>query len=127
MDERRIIQVGTPQEFFERPKTTFVGYFIGAPAINMFDASLSGKTGVSIEGHKFATMTDLSKVKSKNMTLGIRAEYLMLARKKTATSLQADIDRIEDCESYRLVTTRVDDMTIRVKVKRDANIPIGNV
>ena len=37
MDEGEIVQVGTPQELFERPMTTFVGYFIGAPAMNMFD------------------------------------------------------------------------------------------
>jgi len=127
MDEGRIVQVGTPQELFERPKTTFVGYFIGAPAMNMFDAALSGKTGVSIGAHKFATKTDLSKVKSTNVKLGIRAEYLTLARKKTANSLQADISRIEDFGNYRLVTTKVDDMTIRVKVKREADIPDGSL
>ena len=36
MDAGSIVQVGSPSELFERPKTTFVGYFIGAPAMNFF-------------------------------------------------------------------------------------------
>jgi len=31
MDQGNIVQAGTPSELFDRPKTTFVGYFIGAP------------------------------------------------------------------------------------------------
>ncbi len=27
-----IVQIGTPAELFERPRHTFVGYFIGSPA-----------------------------------------------------------------------------------------------
>ena len=37
MDAGKIVQVGSPAELFDRPKTTFVGYFIGAPAMNFFD------------------------------------------------------------------------------------------
>jgi glycerol transport system ATP-binding protein len=31
MDQINIVQAGTSSELFDRPKTTFVGYFIGAP------------------------------------------------------------------------------------------------
>ncbi|MDA9121556.1 ABC transporter ATP-binding protein, partial [Candidatus Pelagibacter sp.] len=33
MSEGEVVQTGTPKELFERPKTTFVGYFIGSPAM----------------------------------------------------------------------------------------------
>ena len=93
----------------------------------MFDATVSGKTSVSIGAHKFNTKTDLSNVKSKNLKLGIRAEYLTLSRKKTANSLQADISRVEDFGNYQLITTQVDKVTIKIKVKREAEIPDGTV
>ena len=32
MDLGMIVQIGTPQELFERPAHTFVGHFIGSPA-----------------------------------------------------------------------------------------------
>jgi glycerol transport system ATP-binding protein len=31
MYDGEIVQIGTPAELFERPKHTFVGYFIGSP------------------------------------------------------------------------------------------------
>ena len=37
MDQGEIVQVGLPKDLFERPKTTFVGYFIGSPAMNLFE------------------------------------------------------------------------------------------
>ncbi len=40
MDEGEIVQVGSPAELFDRPKTTFVGYFIGAPAMNLFECNV---------------------------------------------------------------------------------------
>jgi glycerol transport system ATP-binding protein len=36
MDAGKIVQVGSPAELFDRPKTTFVGYFIGAPGDELF-------------------------------------------------------------------------------------------
>ncbi|MGB2491746.1 MAG: ABC transporter ATP-binding protein, partial [Candidatus Puniceispirillum sp.] len=66
MDEGSIVQVGTPQELFERPQTSFVGYFIGAPAMNMYEGTISGKNDVTVHGHKFKTKTDLGKIKSDN-------------------------------------------------------------
>ncbi len=33
MDQGEIVQVGLPKDLFEKPKTTFVGYFIGSPAM----------------------------------------------------------------------------------------------
>ena len=35
MYEGEIVQIGTPEELFERPAHTFVGYFIGSPGMNV--------------------------------------------------------------------------------------------
>ena len=35
MHEGEIVQTGTPVELFEKPKHTFVGYFIGSPGMNI--------------------------------------------------------------------------------------------
>ena len=123
MDEGEIVQVGTPQELFERPMTTFVGYFIGAPAMNMFDAAITGKTSVSVGNTSLNTKTDLSKVKTGNIKLGIRAEFITLARRRTPNAVEALIERVEDLGNYRLVTARADDTTIKIKVKREEELP----
>ncbi|MEM7642079.1 MAG: ABC transporter ATP-binding protein, partial [Pseudomonadota bacterium] len=40
MHNGRVVQQGTPQELFERPAHTFVGYFIGSPGMNVLDAEV---------------------------------------------------------------------------------------
>ena len=42
MYDGEIVQIGTPAELFERPKHTFVGYFIGSPGMNVLPAKIDG-------------------------------------------------------------------------------------
>jgi len=42
MKEGILQQVGTPQELYSRPENVFVAGFIGSPAINFFEVSVSG-------------------------------------------------------------------------------------
>ena len=52
MDAGSIVQVGSPAELFERPKTTFVGYFIGAPAMNFFAYKADGSISVPLAAQR---------------------------------------------------------------------------
>jgi multiple sugar transport system ATP-binding protein len=38
LNEGRIIQVGTPEDIYDRPATTFVAQLVGTPRINLYDA-----------------------------------------------------------------------------------------
>jgi len=42
MNDGEVIQTGTPQELYNRPQTTYVGYFIGSPAMNFIKCTLAG-------------------------------------------------------------------------------------
>ena len=42
MDEGVLQQVGSPQEVYERPDNMFVAGFIGSPAMNLFDVTVTG-------------------------------------------------------------------------------------
>ncbi|MBW7922086.1 MAG: ABC transporter ATP-binding protein [Rubellimicrobium sp.] len=42
MNHGEVVQAGTPQDLFEHPATTHVGYFIGSPAMNFVEARLEG-------------------------------------------------------------------------------------
>ena len=59
--------------------------------MNMYEGKISGKNDVSVDGHKFKTKTDLSKIKTDNVKLGIRAEFVSLSAKKSAGAIQADV------------------------------------
>ena len=63
MSEGEVVQAGTPKELFERPNTTFVGYFIGSPAMNLFETEASSNNSVKINNVSIKTNTDLSSLK----------------------------------------------------------------
>ena len=77
MDKGKIVQVGTPRDLFEKPETTFVGYFIGSPAMNLFSCEVASEDEVLFCGTKFKTSSDLRSVaQSAEVQMGIRSEFI---------------------------------------------------
>jgi multiple sugar transport system ATP-binding protein len=50
MDQRRILQLGTPADLYDRPATLAVARFIGSPPINVIEGEGDGAGGVRIDG-----------------------------------------------------------------------------
>jgi glycerol transport system ATP-binding protein len=46
MNAGEVVQIGTPQELFERPHHTFVGHFIGSPGMNVLPVTLDNGKAV---------------------------------------------------------------------------------
>lgn len=85
MKDGIIQQVDSPQNLYDKPQNKFVAGFIGAPQMNLLDASV-GQDGSDItltfDGHVIALPEDKAKVLKaggyvgKTVTLGIRPEDL---------------------------------------------------
>ena len=127
MSEGEVVQAGTPKELFEKPNTTFVGYFIGSPAMNLFDCQIDSNLEVRIGSIKIKTNTDLSNIKSKNIKLGIRSEFINLATNENINTVRAKIERVEDFGNYKLLTASIEGLTIKSKIDRDRPIPESGV
>jgi multiple sugar transport system ATP-binding protein len=77
-------QVGTPQDLYRKPANTFVGAFIGSPAMNMLEASLvddNGDLSVQVGSHKLRLPQDVLSLRpalpgyvGRKLALGIRPE-----------------------------------------------------
>jgi glycerol transport system ATP-binding protein len=98
MYDGRVVQIGTPQELFERPKHTFVGYFIGSPGMNVIPAEVAGQQarvhGVSVplkHGYK-----DLQG----KVELGVRPEFVSLT---SGDGLPVHVRRVEDVGRHKIV------------------------
>lgn len=75
LNEGRIVQVGTPDDIYDRPATVFVARLVGTPRINLFAAGLENGN-VFIEDselHLPATAEDLPA----SFSLGIRPEDII--------------------------------------------------
>jgi multiple sugar transport system ATP-binding protein len=80
----RIEQVGTPDEVYNRPASTFVAGFIGSPAMNFVGGKISGGgTTLMLDGDPAATVLPLADgrargyahLDSADVVVGIRAEH----------------------------------------------------
>ena len=127
MSEGEVVQTGTPKELFERPNTTFVGYFIGSPAMNLFKTEALSNDSVMINDTLIKTTTDLTKLKDKNIKLGIRSEYIKLAENQKDNVLAATVDKVEDLGNYKLLTAKVGNLTIKSKINREIEVPSDSV
>ena len=123
MNEGNVVQIGTPKELFEKPKTTFVGYFIGSPAMNIYPCDAVSDDEVSIGGLKLKVNTKLPDSQKSNLKLGIRSEYINVVNKKSENTVEANINLVEDFGNYKLISATNDNIQIKVKVKRESIIP----
>lgn len=71
MERGRIVQIGTPEEVYYRPKTKFVAQFLGRT--NLFPAHANG-----LEAQTNIGFVMLDKPRKGNVTISIRPEHLTL-------------------------------------------------
>lgn len=118
MYDGQIVQIGTPAELFERPRHTFVGYFIGSPGMNVLPVKLDGNTA-TVGGEQLG-LTFQPKVKAGAKTeLGIRPEFVSLGRE----GMPVAITKVEDIGRHKIVRARFADQPISIIVDEDGEIP----
>ena len=117
MDQGEIVQVGLPKELFEKPTTTFVGYFIGSPAMNLFNSEVSSNNSIKFNNIPINTKTDLSKIKDKNVKLGIRSEFIKIADNQKENVVDIKVTRVEDFGNFKLITAKIGNFEIKSKVE----------
>ena len=83
MNNGIIMQSGAPMEVYNNPENLFVAGFIGSPAMNFFDARVSGEKGaLFVESENFRlTIGDrlqgrFESAKGRELILGIRPEHI---------------------------------------------------
>ncbi len=83
MNDGNMEQLGTPIDLYERPKTVFVGGFIGSPSMNFLTARISDD-GTSVElssGESLPLPEGFSKYSGREVTLGLRPEHIIVTEK----------------------------------------------
>jgi glycerol transport system ATP-binding protein len=127
MSEGEVVQAGTPKELFERPNTTFVGYFIGSPAMNLFETEVTENNCVKINNTTIKTNTNLTNLKDKKIKLGIRSEFIKIAEDQKENIIKAVVKKVEDLGNYKLLTAIMGNLTIKSKINRETEISSDTV
>ncbi|SDI62645.1 ABC transporter ATP-binding protein [Salipiger marinus] len=117
MYDGRVVQIGTPEELFERPEHTFVGYFIGSPGMNVIPAQVSGNTAV-VNGSEIRLTRGYSGLSGK-VEIGVRPEFARLSRDE---GLPVKIRRVEDVGRHKIVRADFFGQDLNVLAGEDESI-----
>jgi len=109
MYDGRVVQMGTPEELFETPAHTFVGYFIGSPGMNLLPATVQGDRAV-VDGVTIPLGQSYGTVKGRTQ-IGIRPEYASLT---AGEGLPFTLRRVEDVGRHRILRGEVAGQPVNV-------------
>ncbi|CCV14075.1 ABC transporter ATP-binding protein [Mesorhizobium sp. STM 4661] len=118
MYEGEIVQIGSPAELFERPKHTFVGYFIGSPGMNVMPVAVEGRNARL--GSQTIELPGAPKAGTAGaIELGIRPEYVRLGRDGMAVK----ISKVEDVGRHKVVRASLEGREIAAVIGEDGTVP----
>ncbi|MFK3772654.1 ABC transporter ATP-binding protein [Pseudomonas sp. NPDC089406] len=124
----RIVQFGTPRELFERPRHTFVGYFIGSPGMNLIDVRAEAD-GVSFGGLHLplpeGLRERLAATPGGRLQVGIRPEFVQVWEQPLVEAHEARVLDVEDLGTYRIVTLELAGVTLKARLGEDRPLPVG--
>jgi len=100
MNDGKAVQIGTPDDLFERPEHTFVGYFIGSPGMNLMAAKVLGSRALvdGVELQLSAVYPDPPK--GQRVQIGVRPDYTELS---SMAGVPVQVRRVADLGRKRLV------------------------
>jgi len=122
MHEGAMVQLGTPQELFENPLHTFVGYFIGSPGINLMPCTL-GSGHALVEGIAIPLPDRAVPNVGGKFELGIRPEFVELTRTGTQGAIPVQVVGVDDLGTSKLATLRLGSHTLKARLSEDQEIP----
>ena len=121
INEGRIVQIGTPNEIYNKPATIFVGGFIGNPPMNFLEASIEYKHDQSfllINSNKLEIPKQyksiVEKLKPSKVVMGIRPEDIAILDKPLrGKTIKAVIYAIEPMGRENIVIADVNRLCSR--------------
>ena len=114
MKDGKILQVGTPQEIYERPTDIFTAGFIGSPPMNFIPGERLPFVGKKVED---------TKLSRNEVTVGIRPEDLSVSLEKKEKSILGKSSVTETLGSDNYLYVDISDLLISVRLKPDQKIP----
>ncbi len=105
MNDGRIEQIGSPMDLFLNPANTFVAAFLGAPPMNLVEATMTSDTVAEFNGQSISLpkLDALKNSTGRAVTLGIRPEFVEVADPSVKSQVKIDVDLIETLGSEALV------------------------
>lgn len=115
MNKGTIEQIGTPEDIYERPSSTYVASFIGSPSMNLLPGRASGdrRQVVLDDGQHIALSTALRPTAGQLVQIGLRPEKLTVAQGGQA-QLKAHFSFFEELGAGRVYHFLIEDVPVSI-------------
>jgi glycerol transport system ATP-binding protein len=122
MNEGQAVQIGTPEELFERPDHTFVGYFIGSPGMNLLPANIDGDRAYVGGSEVRLGAAYPALPRTGTLQIGVRPDFVTLT---AGSGLRVQVRRIDDFGRKRLAHVTLGGLPLVATVPADM-ATVGN-
>jgi multiple sugar transport system ATP-binding protein len=126
MNNGAVEQLGSPQEIYDCPATTFVADFVGSPAMNLIQVSdRLGKGGkaVTLSGARIPIPEMREDAPNEALVLGARPEHI---RFDDGSAYRGEIFGTEYLGTMQIVTVKTAQGRIKVKVPARVAVNAGD-
>ncbi len=110
MKDRKVQQVGSPMEIYERPANRFVASFVGSPPMNFLPVAVGEGGAKATLGDGTVLVTAIKGFAGEAGDLGLRAEHVRVCAVGEG-ALSASVDLVERLGERTLVYGRLKDGT----------------
>ncbi|GIL01810.1 MAG: ABC transporter ATP-binding protein [Alphaproteobacteria bacterium] len=118
MYEGEIVQIGTPEQLFERPRHTFVGYFIGSPGMNVLPVEVDGATA-RFGSQSIGLPRAVEIAHDVRTEIGIRPEYVRIGTR----GMPLVVTKLEDIGRQKIVRATLEGRAICAILAEGAEVP----
>ena len=129
MKSGNIMQLGTPDEIYNKPVNKYVADFIGSPSMNFIEGQLErgtfakGDLKIPMAGYAFAA----PQVSDGPAIIGIRPEHIITGElvQNVPVRVETTVELVEPMGSDTLVWTKLAGQPIRVRMDGQARVELG--
>jgi multiple sugar transport system ATP-binding protein len=126
-----IMQLGTPDEIYNKPRNLYVADFIGSPSMNFLEGHLEGGSFkvddmvMPMTGYNFAA----PQTADRPAVIGIRPEHVVTGElvKNAPLQFNVDVDLVEPMGSDTLVYAQLGQHNFRIRMDGQATVKAGEM
>jgi glycerol transport system ATP-binding protein len=117
MYDGEVVQIGTPEELFDEPAHTFVGYFIGSPGMNILSCKVRGDVA-RIGSNEIRLSRNYGEL-GESTQLGVRPEFVTFG----AGGIPVQVKAVEDIGRFKIARASLDGQDINAVLPEGTPIP----
>ena len=119
MYEGEVVQIGTPEELFDEPAHTFVGYFIGSPGMNVLPCQVEGDR-LRLGARELVLRRRYPQLDG-TVEMGVRPEFVGLSA--NGDGLPITVSAVEDIGRFKIVRARIEGRSFDAVLPEGTEVP----